>query len=61
MLREAAAGGEGVLSVVEGGAAVVSDRREYVGGGGEALRLPAGIPHAVRANEPFKMMLTMVR
>jgi hypothetical protein len=28
---------------------------------GETVRMPAGIPHAVRAVEPFKMILTMVR
>lgn len=28
---------------------------------GETVRMPAGIPHAVRAVEPFKMLLTLVR
>ncbi len=28
---------------------------------GETVRMPAGIPHAVRAVEPFKMLLVLVR
>jgi quercetin dioxygenase-like cupin family protein len=28
---------------------------------GEAVLMPAGIPHAVRAPERFKMLLSMVR
>ena len=60
-LSEHTAPFEALLSVVEGRATVFIDRGEYVVGSGETVRLPAGIPHAVRANEPFKMMLTMVR
>ena len=60
-LSEHTAPFEALLSVVEGRATVFIDRREYVVGSGETVPLPAGVPHAVRANEPFKMMLTMVR
>lgn len=28
---------------------------------GEVLLLPAGVPHAVKAERPFKMLLTMLR
>lgn len=28
---------------------------------GETLTMPANIPHALKANQPFKMMLVMVR
>lgn len=28
---------------------------------GETVRMPAGVPHAVRAVAPFKMLLAMVR
>jgi quercetin dioxygenase-like cupin family protein len=28
---------------------------------GETVRMPAGVPHAARAVERFKMLLTMVR
>ena len=60
-LSEHTAPFEALLSVVEGRATVFIDRREYVVDSGETVRLPAGIPHAVRADESFKMMLTMVR
>ena len=60
-LSEHTAPFEALLSVVEGRATVFIDRREYVVGSGETVRLPAGIPHAVRANEPFNKMLWMVR
>jgi quercetin dioxygenase-like cupin family protein len=30
-------------------------------GAGEAIMMPAGIPHAVNAPEPFKMLLTLIR
>ena len=29
--------------------------------GGAAILLPAGVPHAVRAPRPFRMVLTMIR
>jgi len=32
-----------------------------VASAGETVRMPAGIPHAVRAIEPFKMLLSLVR
>ncbi len=28
---------------------------------GEIVLMPANVPHAVRASEPFKMLLTMIR
>ncbi len=28
---------------------------------GETLTMPANIPHALKANQPFKMMLVMIR
>lgn len=30
-------------------------------GGGESIRLPAGVPHAVAAPDRFKMLLVMIR
>jgi quercetin dioxygenase-like cupin family protein len=47
---------------------VLDGEGEFIVGGtphrvqvGQILRMPAGIPHAVRANQPFKMMLIMLR
>ena len=45
---------DGSVELTIGGEKVVARR-------GETVRMPAGIPHAVRALEPFKMLLTMVR
>ena len=47
---------------------VLDGEAEITGGGkksrlkaGEAIRLPAGVPHAVAAVRRFKMMLAMIR
>jgi quercetin dioxygenase-like cupin family protein len=45
---------DGRVELLIGGAPVLASA-------GETVRMPAGIPHAVRAVEPFKMLLTMVR
>ena len=45
---------DGAVELTIGGEKVVARR-------GETVRMPAGIPHAVRALEAFKMILTMVR
>lgn len=45
---------EGSVELTIGGARVVARA-------GETTRMPAGVPHAVRAAEPFKMLLSLVR
>ena len=45
---------DGAVELTIGGEKVLARR-------GETVRMPAGIPHAVRAVEAFKMLLTMVR
>jgi quercetin dioxygenase-like cupin family protein len=45
---------DGAVELVIGGVRVVASV-------GETVRMPAGIPHAVRAIEPFKMLLSLVR
>ena len=44
----------GAVELTIGGERVIAKQ-------GETVRMPAGIPHAVRAIEPFKMLLSMVR
>ncbi len=52
---------EAFVQVLEGEADIrIADRTHRVGMG-EALLLPADVPHAVKAPVPFKMMLVMVR
>ena len=52
---------DALLYVMEGEALVTVDGVGNVMKPGEAIILPAGKPHAVRASTRFKMMLTMIR
>jgi quercetin dioxygenase-like cupin family protein len=45
---------DGEVELTIGGARVPA-------GAGETVLMPAGIPHAVKARTPFKMLLSMVR
>jgi quercetin dioxygenase-like cupin family protein len=50
-----------LLHVFEGEAEVTISGKSSLLEGGEAIVLPAGKPHAVRASKRFKMLLTMIR
>jgi len=50
-----------LLHVLDGEALVTIAGNESRVAAGEAILLPAGQPHAVRAPRRFKMLLTMVR
>ena len=50
-----------LLHVLQGEALVTVAGRDSRVTAGEAILLPAGQPHAVRAPSRFKMLLTMVR
>jgi quercetin dioxygenase-like cupin family protein len=52
---------EAVVEVVEGEATVVIAGEPHVVRQGEMIVLPATVPHAVRAEKRFKMLLTMIR
>lgn len=52
---------EALLHVLEGTATVTVGGQPQDIATGRAIVLPAGIPHAVRALEPFKMLLTIIR
>lgn len=49
------------LQVLDGKAEVTVGGSEFEVEQGEAIHLPADVPHAVRAAEQFKMMLVMLR
>lgn len=49
------------LQVLDGKAEVTVGGSEFEVEQGEAIHLPADVPHAVRAAERFKMMLVMLR
>ena len=50
-----AAPGDALVFVLEGEAEIT------IVTGGNAIVMPAGIPHAVKAIKPFKMLLTVVK
>ena len=52
---------DALLQVVEGTGLVIIDKKEFRLSATEAIIMPANIPHAVRAPEKFKMILTMIR
>jgi quercetin dioxygenase-like cupin family protein len=60
-LSEHTAPFDAFVQVVDGTVELTIGGEKVVTRAGETVRMPAGIPHAVRALEPFKMILTMVR
>ncbi|MBI5443260.1 MAG: cupin domain-containing protein [Deltaproteobacteria bacterium] len=60
-LSEHTAPFDAVVQVVDGRALVTIGGVELEVRTGELVVMPAGVPHALRAPEPFKMMLVMIR
>lgn len=60
-LSEHTAPFEAMIQILDGKAEISTDRKPHVVGVGEAILLPANIPHAVKAIEKFKMMLVMIK
>ncbi len=60
-LSEHTAPYDALLHVLDGEALVTVAGHENPMGPGDAVLLPAGKPHAVRATRRFKMVLTMIR
>ncbi len=52
--------GDAMITVFEGTAKITIGDGVYSVGAGETIVMPAGIPHAVEAQERFKMLLTVV-
>ncbi len=52
---------DAVIHVLEGTARVTIDGADHVVEQGEALHLPASIPHELLGGAPFKMLLTLVK
>ncbi|MHB8054371.1 MAG: cupin domain-containing protein [Candidatus Aminicenantales bacterium] len=52
---------DALLQVIEGKGLVVIDKKEFPLKAPAAIIMPADIPHAVRAPQRFKMILTMIR
>ena len=60
-LSEHTAPFDALVQVLDGEAEVVIGGATHQVAAGRAILLPAGIPHAVNAPKPFKMLLTMIR
>jgi len=60
-LSEHTAPFEALVQLLEGEADVTIGGTPHRVSGGEAILLPANVPHALTAVTPFKMLLTMIR
>lgn len=60
-LSEHTAPFEALIQVLEGHAVVTISAEDHNLAAGEMIRLPANIPHALRAEEKFKMLLVMIK
>jgi quercetin dioxygenase-like cupin family protein len=52
--------GDALVYVLDGKALLTIGGVEHTAAAGQAVVMPAGVPHAVAAAEPFKMLLTVV-
>jgi quercetin dioxygenase-like cupin family protein len=52
---------DALVMVLEGSLALTIDRTEVTATPGTIVRMPSGVPHAVRAPEPARMLLLMLR
>jgi len=60
-LSEHTAPFDALVLVVEGEARVSIAGDEHTVGAGQLLKLPANVPHALKAVERFKMILVMIK
>jgi quercetin dioxygenase-like cupin family protein len=60
-LSEHTAPFDAVVTIVDGAAEVIIGGETHSVRKGEMIVMPAGIPHALNAPEPFKMLLVMIR
>ena len=60
-LSEHSAPFDAYVTVLEGTGKLVIDGKPVRAESGETVLMPANIPHAVEAPEPFKMLLVMLR
>ena len=60
-LSEHTAPFDALIQVLDGTAEIMIDGNSYILNHGECIIMPANIPHAVKAVEKFKMLLTMIK
>ena len=52
---------DAVVQIVEGKARLTIGGKKVIVNAGEMIIMPGNVPHAVNADERFKMLLTMIR
>lgn len=60
-LSEHSAPFDAIVQVIEGQGTIIIDKKEHAVSAGQLIIMPANIPHAVEANEKFKMLLIMIK
>lgn len=60
-LSEHTASFDAITEVVDGKGEITIDGKPFLLNAGESIIMPANVPHAVKATEKFKMVLTMIR
>ena len=60
-LSEHTAPFDAMIQVVDGKADIIIGGKSFILETGESIIMPADIPHAVKAVEKFKMVLTMIK
>ena len=52
---------DALVNIIDGEANILIDGKSNVIKAGESIIMPANIPHALKATEKFKMVLTMIK
>ena len=60
-LSEHTAPFDAMIQVVDGKGEIIIGGKSYMVSSGQTIIMPANIPHAVKAVEKFKMVLTMIK
>lgn len=60
-LSEHTAPFDALVQVIDGKAEITIDGKPYELGENDSIIMPANVPHALRAVEKFKMILTMIK
>ncbi len=60
-LSEHTAPYDAVVQVIDGAGMITIDGKSINVSAGQIIVMPGNIPHAVKANERFKMLLTMIK
>lgn len=60
-LSEHTAPFDAMVQIIDGEAEIMIEGKKYIVKAGEMIIMPANKPHALDANEKFKMILTLIR